>query len=159
MITQVISWNFCRIMLMQVLNVDINKLKWNSLRLNFRYIEMCSSFYFTNKNSHLCMHGYIWIIYGLYELWSPMFMRQVSLFPFLGSNKNERRLARKWKRERKLNKLEKWFGILWGCCIKTRQHIYIYVYIILKDKFAIKIKYVFHFSLPFIPLLKTNYVK
>ena len=107
-----------------------------------------SSFHFTNKNSHLCMHGYIWIIYGLYELWSPMFMRQVSLFPFLGSNKNERRLARKWKRERKLNKLEKWFGILWGCCIKTRQHIYIYVYIILKDKFAIKIKYVFHIFPP-----------
>ena len=33
-----------------------------------------------------------------------MFMRKVSLFPFLASNKNERRLARKRERDRKWNK-------------------------------------------------------
>ena len=71
-----------------------------ALRLNFVYSNATQAYISQNKNFHLCMHSYIWIIYGLYELWSPMFMRQVSLFPFLASNKNERRLARKREREK-----------------------------------------------------------
>ena len=61
-----------------------------ALRLNFVYSNATQAYISQNKNFHLCMHSYIWIIYGLYELWSPMFMRQVSLFPFLPFARREK---------------------------------------------------------------------